>query len=82
MEISITKYGHCAQIKMFKHCLKKEGMCKIVYTKRTPHDGMYDTIILMGVRGKGYTKKIYEFSKYCLVLFLDEYIYMDAVLCL
>lgn len=45
-----------------------------VYTKRTPNDSMYDTIILLGERGEMYTKKIYEFSKYCLVLFLDEYI--------
>lgn len=66
--------GHCAQIKMFKHYLEREGMCKNAYTRRTPKDGMHDTTILVGVRGKGYTKKIYEFSKYCLVLFLDEYI--------
>lgn len=66
--------GHCAQIKMFKHYLEREGVFKNVYTKRTPHDGMYDAIILVGVSGKGYTKMIYEFSKYCLVFFLDKYI--------
>lgn len=58
---------------MFKYYLEREWKCKNVYIKRILNDGMYYIIILVGVKGKGYIKKIYEFLKYCFVLFLDEY---------
>lgn len=66
--------GYCVLIKMLKYYLEREWMCKNVYIKRILYDGLYDIIILVGSKGGGYIEKIYEFLKYCFVLFYYKYI--------